>query len=283
MKKLYRRFFPYILRKWIGYLRIRTRSIIKGFMMDLDTHPFKFIKDVVFDYDLLFIDIGANKGQSIEAAHKYFRQLIYVIAYEPVKNNELDSLMTNYKAKNSRIVYDVFNKAVGCKDSVDINITDHSGLNSVYQINKDYNYLFSSGETNDKINVSCESLDNIIKNIRYSNIYTSNAKQVTVLKIDVQGFEYNVLESGPSLSNGLVDFIFIEIILINKYVGQKTYTDLLQLLINYGFVLLDFRPFLKQNKNQLLYGNSFGQYTEADVIYVHKDAIDRLNLELYTA
>ena len=251
--------------------------------MDLDTHPFKFIKDVVSDYDLLFIDIGANEGQSIEAANKYFRQLIYVIAYEPVKNNKLDSLITNLKAKNGRIVYDVFNKAVGCKDSVDINIIDHSGLNSVYQINKDYNYIFSSGETKDKISVSCESLDNIINKIRYSNIKSSNAKQVTVLKIDTQGFEYNVLESGPSLKYGLVDFIFIEIILINKYIGQKTYTDLMQLLINYGFVLLDFRPAFKQNKNQALGGNSFGQYTEAYVIYVHKDAIDRLNLELYTA
>jgi FkbM family methyltransferase len=244
-------------------------------------HVFGFIEDVVRDKEVLFIDVGANEGQSIKAAHLYFRNLNRVIAYEPVKNNILDSLIDELKLRNKMVIYDLFNKAVGCEDLIEINLTDHSGLNSIYEINQDYNYGISNGRPNSKMLIPCVRLDNILKELNSNNLETLKQKKVMVLKIDVQGYEYNVLESGPSLINGLIDFVFIEIILVDKYNGQKNYLEIMKLLVDYGFVLLDFRPFLKQNKKQIIHGSSFGQFTEADAIYVHKKTIERLNLDLY--
>jgi len=243
-------------------------------------HPFRFIKDIVRDKEVLFIDIGANEGASINAAHKNFKLLKKIIAYEPLENSILDTLIEQLKVRNKECTYNIYNKAVGCLDRVDFNITDSAGLNSVFKINPNYNYISSNGQINNIITVPCVTLDSILTDIYFSE-RSLKEDLLKVLKIDVQGYEYNVLESGALLSNGEIDFLFIELIMIEKYIGQKNYLNIMQLLFDYGFVLLDFRPNFKQTRDKLSKINSFGQYTEADAVYIHKNAIKRLNLELY--
>lgn len=61
------------------------------------------------------------------------------------------------------------------------------------------------------------------------------------LKIDVQGFEYNVLKGAGKLLTSSVLCIELESQLEQIYCGQKTFFEIIQYLGRFNFVLCDFR------------------------------------------
>jgi hypothetical protein len=53
--------------------------------------------------------------------------------------------------------------------------------------------------------------------------------------LDMQGYEYNVLEASPNALN-TCDFIYSEVQLIESYEGNKVYHNLKELLDSRGFI-----------------------------------------------
>ncbi len=129
----------------------------------------------------------------------------------------------------------------------------------------------------------CSSL--LVPNIellrRYSNAHHFQVKQVgTVqtkrlenlvkekglplpefLKIDVQGFEYNVLKGAGKLLVSSILCIELEAQLKQIYCGQKTFFEIIQYLEKYNFALCDFRK-------QANFGD---ELVEANCFFIKKD------------
>lgn len=244
----------------IVYLKEYTESLQQDF--------YTILGSAIKDKNINFIDIGANKGQSIDKATVNFHNLKSIIAVEPVINDELIS-----KINESKIKIELINKAIGCVGEISIRLNEHSGLNSIHEFNPSYDYLIGGKQNLGIINVQCISLNDVLKKISPTKEF------VNILKIDTQGYEDKVLESGMILKTGIVDFLLIEVILIEKYKSQAKYLNVMNLLDDLGFVLIDAIPFFKELDGKFVKENKFGQFTEMDLLYVHRDSMERFNLK----
>ena len=66
-------------------------------------------------------------------------------------------------------------------------------------------------------------------------------KHIDILKIDVQGMEYSVLEGAKKmLESQEISIIYLEIIIVPTYVGQRTLKDYFSLFESLGYEFLNF-------------------------------------------
>jgi len=199
----------------------------------------KEVKDVE-----TIIDIGANNGQFLKAAHHFFPKAV-IYSFEPIP--KLFQGLIKFKSKN----INVFNLAVGNSiGEFDFHLNSYSHVSSFLDISKENEtYPKDSIET---IRVKQDTLDNISKSL--------DIKGVTLLKLDVQGFEMEVLKGGANTIKAHINYIIIEANFVNLYDNQPTFTELNRHLNELGFELktmLDFN--FGKNKT----------YIEADFLY-HK-------------
>lgn len=190
------------------------------------------------------IDIGANNGQFLKAAHHFFPKT-FIYSFEPIP--KLFQKIIKFKSKN----INVFNIAVGnSTGEFDFHLNSYSHVSSFLDISKENKtYPKDSIET---IRVKQDTLDNISKSI--------DIKGVTLLKLDVQGFEMEVLKGGASIIKTHVNYIIIEANFVKLYENQPTFTELNSYLNELGFELKTMLDF------------NFGKdksYIEADFLY-HK-------------
>ncbi len=85
-----------------------------------------------------------------------------------------------------------------------------------------------------------------------------NIKSPSLLKLDVQGFELNVLKGASNTLKTQIDYIIVEVSFEKLYKDQPSFTELNRFLNSYNFELkcpLDFNT--GKNKN----------YIEADLLY----------------
>lgn len=87
--------------------------------------------------------------------------------------------------------------------------------------------------------------------------------------------------SGDELKTGFVDFLIIEIMLVQKYKYQKSYLEILDLLLDYGFIICEIKQVFKELNNNLVTNLDFGQISEIDVLFVHKLSLSKLEVFLY--
>jgi len=97
-------------------------------------------------------------------------------------------------------------------------------------------------ETQATVSVKIKTLDNAVKEL--------NVDHIDILKLDVQGAEHLVLEGGEkTLSAGLVDLIYTEIILLPTYEGQLYFDEILLRFRQLGYRLYDvYNPSYNQQK-----------------------------------
>lgn len=182
-----------------------------------------------------------------------------------------DALISYINESNIKVEF--INKAVGCVGRVSLLINEHSGLNSIHSFNPKYDYIIGGKSNLGHVNVECITLNDVLKKVN------SKEESVNILKIDTQGYEDKVLESGNILQTGIVDFLFIEVILIEKYKSQANYLNVMKLLDDYGFVLVDCMPFFKELDGKLVKRNNFGQFTEMNLLYIHRNSIECFNFK----
>jgi len=206
---------------------------IKGYKFEL--HIFSFIdrmliekeqyEDDIFDFIKshlkeggIFLDIGANFGLfSIQAASL---SNVNVFSFEPSKR---ELLRLNHNILINKLCnITVFPFALSNENSIaQLNIHDDE--------NQGMNSLLNSFESNIKENVKCYPLDNLLSN--------DIAKEVKIIKIDVEGFEYNVLKGMSIFLDTYYGPIILEITYSLENIGLLNYNpdDIYDLLYAKGY------------------------------------------------
>jgi len=187
-------------------LRIYRNSLPKGF------DPFFEIKKLAEYYSIPinnFFDVGANIGQSTIAFKSIFPNAM-VNAFEPVS--------TTFKKLKGLISYlpnvHLHEMALGStRDQIEMYTGTRSDLFS----------LSDSTNTGEKQMIEIRKLDDIVRETGISKI--------SVLKIDTEGHDLNVLKGGIELLKiGMVDFIIVETTLFRnngKFIHINEFTDFL--------------------------------------------------------
>lgn len=188
------------------------------------------------------IDVGANKGQFQKAAKYHFPD-VEIHSFEPIPELYEKLLKTTKKTVKN------YNLALGNEiGQLTFNKNKYNHSSSFYEISE-HNKNFPSSETT-KINVNIERLDNLSSKFNFEG--------VTLLKLDVQGFELEVLKGGVNTIKQHINYIIVEINFVKLYENQPSFTKLNTYLNELGFELktmLDFN--LGRDKS----------YIEADFLY----------------
>jgi FkbM family methyltransferase len=202
----------------------------------------------------IVIDAGAADGKiSIMLEQHFTSSDIY--SFEPIKST-FDELAENVKGR-TRI--HIFNKALGSKQqSLVINKSHRITSSSLFPIEekiKDSYFAENILKVGEETIVVSKLDDEIPANV-----------PVNLIKIDVQGFELEVLKGGAGTLSR-TSLIIFEAQNHDMYIGAPKYYELDAFLRNNNFVLYNIVPSLR--KNMKLY--------EWDAIYVSKELDLKVN------
>ena len=165
----------------------------------------------------LVVDGGANEGQTIELLLN-FSPNINIYSFEP--NEKLYKYLKKKYSNHDNV--NVSSLALVDKEGdFDFNIYKSTKLSSIKVLNPN--------------SIQTSKLTSIahVKGITLDSFVTSNSiNKVDLLKLDLQGFEYEALLGSQSLlKNGIVDWIFVEIMFGDMYSnGSQKSSDYLKIL-----------------------------------------------------
>lgn len=175
-----------------------------------------------------FIDVGANKGYKIDQAilvNKHTK----ILAFEPFYK-----YFTFLKKKyHKNLQVSLFNKAV------DKNISSKYFYYNNKKIDEEAFSLIKNRRFNKKKKIFTTTLDKELKN-----------KNVDIIKIDVEGSEYNVLQGSKNIITNNKPVLFIE-------ATHKTLFDVNLFLLknNYLIFIYEYNIFKKKLINNWVEGN----------------------------
>ncbi|HLN55267.1 MAG TPA: FkbM family methyltransferase [Bacteroidales bacterium] len=201
--------------------------------------------------DFLIVDIGGGIGASVILYRKYFPEN-HIIAFEPITEN--------YNAIKSRIKdlenIEVVNKALGNENSfIPMNIANRITSSSLLPLSAD-----PGSEAFSEKNLG-KSRDENIEVVRLDDFLLTNPRDIGIMKIDVQGYEMNVLK-GAEKTLERTKVIVLEANNHEGYSGAPKYYETDEFLRNHNFTLYDILPSIFEK----------GKLKEWDVIYLNKSA-----------
>ena len=199
-------------------------------------------------------DIGANTGQyAAELFELGFKGRI--ISFEPLSTPHL-KLVINSKKNNRWYVHD--RCAIGSKNGETlINISQNSVSSSILPILNTHVESAKDSAYIDTERVEVQKFDSI-----FTKYYLSNEK--SLLKIDTQGFENEVLE-GARNSLSKITLIQCELSLVPLYEKQKLYKEMIEKIESLGFTLWSIRSGFTNGNN--------GRTLQVDAILVNNNEI----------
>ena len=173
------------------------------------------------------IDIGAHKGEFLEKMLK-IEKVNSFYAFEPQKNifNELSEKFS----KNKKVT--LYNFAMDKEITIKkLKINKLSMTSTLAEINEKSLYLkiknfltFSKSNFEDEYEIQTNTVDKIFENI---------SLQKALLKIDVEGFEMNVIE-GSQMKLKEIPFILLENQFGNHY-KNNNFKDIINILSKQNF------------------------------------------------
>ena len=128
-----------------------------------------------------------------------------------------------------------------------------TGLSSFLALAEEYQYQDSSFNTRlvREVEVDVTTLDELL---------VQELDRTVVLKIDTQGFEYQILSGARnSLKSRHIKYIIVEVMTVEKYKDGPTYEVIFELLHSFGYRLYDI--------NCTYYEKNTGQMTEFDAFF----------------
>ena len=168
------------------------------------------------------IDVGANKGQfTVTCANLFSADYIY--SFEPIQNcvGKLENNISRYDNVK------VFPFALGAKNGVSqFHVSKYSHSSSVLPQTDLHRKTFPNTEENNLISVQISTLDEVFECIHF--------KSPVLLKLDVQGFESQVLYGGPKTLQR-IDYVILEASLKPLYEGELLFMDIVYLMEENGF------------------------------------------------
>ena len=191
---------------------------------------FTYIKKIIKNFDFnnnLFLDIGAHHGEITEYVYNLTNN-IDIVSFEP-NPNSFNFLKNRFKNKLDRI--DLQNIACGNKDEnsviYDFENSKNGSVNST-MIKDVMTELYKRKKNTQSIielKIVVSKLDSFLKD---------NKKKIPIIKIDTEGFEYNIIEGAlETFKNASVEIVIIEFNKMNVY--KKVFLrDFCNILKNYN-------------------------------------------------
>lgn len=205
-----------------GYLQAFAKSEFKK-------DAFQIQKEILNNRDVKTIfDIGANRGDVLQNYLNTFPNAT-IHCFEPFPTSFLQ-LQERY-LNNKRVLLNqiaISNSVSKSEMFVNSNVDTNSLLKSV-----------ETGLTSDK---QVKNVSKIEVNTTTIDEYClkNNIHLIDILKMDIQGGEYNALLGAESMLNSKsIDLIFTESYFVKQYDNQPLFYDIAQLLFNKEFFLQD--------------------------------------------
>ena len=181
-----------------------------------------YLKKMKIDY---IFDVGANKGQFALATSFYLTK-IPLVSFEPLPNERI----VYRRLFISRNSYTLAPFALGSENrKVNINITSSSDSSSILTPSSQLFKIFGESYSGKTISVDMTTLE---KYYFKAKLNFNNA----LLKIDVQGYEFEVLKGGVNILSKF-KYIMIELSNIELYEYQPLANTIKEFIINNGFEL----------------------------------------------
>jgi len=208
--------------------------------------PFKQQKELIKNSAKpIIFDVGAYRGDITNKYSALFSDA-RVYAFEPSKQS-YEQLQTNVHQNENILTYHLaLGNEVG---TALLNINAYRPTNSLLPSHQKAGEYWGDNllDTNDKEEVPLSTIDEFCKKHK--------VKHIDVLKIDTQGTESIVLEGAKKmLLKQHVSLIYMEIILVDTYVGQKKLPEITDFLAEYGYRLFNiYNPMIskKMELNQI--------------------------------
>lgn len=243
----FEQFIPPVLHRAIHRLKYGTGTFKR-------IHPFDCVPKSLQAKWIL--DIGANIGDIAIAALESYEDSS-VICFEPVSRtfNILKKRLKQYKNRSF-----LYNKALSdINGETEINVTNFHGANSILPQSEFHKYFNPKIYEIRKEIIACVKLDDFA--INFPN------QKIDIMKIDVEGYEINVLRGGQNFIKNHVDTIVIEISFIRDTSWeQQSIFDIFLFLKNAGFSLINVYDINRTEKTDMI-------LTQMDCVFCHKSKL----------
>lgn len=191
------------------------------------------------------IDIGANRGQFTLAALRWAPNA-RVVAFEPLPG----PASTFSKVFKGVERVSLHRKAVSvCEGDAIIHVSRRDDSSSMLPMGPLQEQYFSGTEKIGQLEVSTARLNAVINDLSIA--------RPAMLKIDVQGFEFEVLTGCEELFD-CFDWIYVECSFVELYRGQKLFPSVSKWLDDRGFIL--------RGVHNISYGTR-GESIQADFLF----------------
>ena len=196
------------------------------------------------------IDVGANIGQFATTLNRYgFIGKIYSVEPSSEAYNKL--LVNSRKSTNWHILPRC---ALGKTEGfATLNISKNSYSSSLLQILPKHTSAAPDSQFIKEEKVNMQTLDAMFKDSDF-------LRRSCFLKIDVQGFEGEVLAGGIELMKK-IGGVKIELSLSKLYEGQSSFEQLIGLIEDYGFMIWNIEPGFQNSHS--------GETYQFDAIMIH--------------
>ena len=198
---------------------------------------------------LTFFDVGAHRGETIKEIKKYFPDA-KLYSFEPFKES-FDDLKEVSKLFNNSEVFNIglsnFNGIEKLYNYIDNDNSYMSVINSTSKLLPGSMTKFGYKDPDKIIEIECEfsTLDKFVTNKKIDFI--------DILKIDVQGNEYKVLEGADNIiSSGGIKIIYLEILVFPFYEKQKDLSYYLSYFDDKKYELFGLYNLSYQNNSRIL-------------------------------
>ena len=195
----------------------------------------KFFKSRFKQEPIKIIDIGAHKGETIDLFYKNF-SIKKIYSFEP--NTSLFEILKR-KKKFKKDNIEIFNIGFGEKSDVkELNIFKDTSSSTLNYINENTKYF----QRKKKLMSLFFKDQNFLTERQMVKIYNlsefmldKNINHIDILKIDTEGYEYNILKGLRDVDFKKIKFLYFEHhydLMINK--GYK-FSDIDKLLLKQNF------------------------------------------------
>lgn len=229
------------LADFLRVLSVKKKSILGLFRKGSSLASTQIFHAIRCQVDQLntIIDVGANQGQfALAASESYPQSFIY--SFEPVPH--VFRRLQNNTKRNTRIRHFPF--GLGDEDG-DINFFEnqYSHASSALPLSKVQSELFSNTNSVTATTIAIRKLDTIIDEIEI--------RSPLLLKLDVQGYEVDVLRGGKGFLKH-VDYLLVEVSFVPMYEGELLFDEMHSFIKENGFELMGPVGFLQSSDLQIL-------------------------------